>query len=265
MNEIARIDNISELMTIGKAMSASGYFTDARDANQAIVKILAGREMGFGPFAAMSDIHFIQGKPVVGANLMAAAVKSHPKYDYRVTVNIDLEVSIEFYQEGKSIGVSSFTMDDAKSAGLQNKDNWRKFPRNMLFARAISNGVRWYCPDVFSGAAVYTPDEFDVVEVEPEAERKPRPEDSISVSTVEEIPMDEPAKLHWIDSPDTRKRFWAWTREQGLSSVDVHEALGVEHVEQFAGDKAAAVKQINHWIDNRAVLADVDEALASTD
>ena len=82
MNEIARIDNISELMTIGKAMSASGYFNDAKDANQAIVKILAGREMGFGPFAAMSDIHIIQGKPVVGANLMAAAVKSHPKYDY---------------------------------------------------------------------------------------------------------------------------------------------------------------------------------------
>ena len=97
------------------------------------------------------------------------------------------------------------------------------------------------------------------------AERKPRPEDSITVESVEEIQMDEPAKLHWIDSPDTRKRFWAWTREQGLSSLDVHEALGVEHVEQFAGDKAAAVKQINHWIDNRAVLADVDEALASTD
>jgi len=61
----------------------------------------------------------------------------------------------------------------------------------MLFARAISNGVRWYCPDVFSGAAVYTPDEFDVVEVEPEVARKPKPEDSIGLDTVEEIPMDK--------------------------------------------------------------------------
>jgi hypothetical protein len=32
----------------------------------------------------------------------------------------------------------------------------------MLFARAISNGVKWYTPDVFSGP-VYTPEEFDVV------------------------------------------------------------------------------------------------------
>jgi hypothetical protein len=36
----------------------------------------------------------------------------------------------------------------------------------MLFARAMSNGVRWYCPDVFSGAPTYTPEELgaDVTE-----------------------------------------------------------------------------------------------------
>ena len=28
----------------------------------------------------------------------------------------------------------------------------------MLFARAISNGVKWYCPDVFGGP-VYVPEE----------------------------------------------------------------------------------------------------------
>ncbi|KAF5276407.1 hypothetical protein FQR65_LT16339 [Abscondita terminalis] len=31
----------------------------------------------------------------------------------------------------------------------------------MLFARAISNGVKWYCPDVFSGP-VYTPEELSM-------------------------------------------------------------------------------------------------------
>ena len=159
-NELATLGNVSELMAIGKAMSASGYFADAKDGNKALVKILAGREMGFGPFAAMSDIHIIQGKPVVGANLMAAAVKSHPKYDYRVTTNTNTAVVIMFYQDGKELAESPFTMEDAKAAGLQNKDNWKKYPRNMLFARALSNGVRWHCPDVFSGTAVYTPDEL---------------------------------------------------------------------------------------------------------
>ena len=51
-------------------------------------------------------------------------------------------------------------MDDAKAAGLTSKDNWKKYPRNMLFARAISNGQKWYAPDVYNGVTVYTPDEM---------------------------------------------------------------------------------------------------------
>jgi hypothetical protein len=40
------------------------------------VKVLAGRELGFGPFASVNGIHVIKGKPgIVSANLMAAAVK----------------------------------------------------------------------------------------------------------------------------------------------------------------------------------------------
>ena len=45
----------------------------------------------------------------------------------------------------------------AVKAGTKNMD---KFPRNMLFARAMSNGQKWYCPDAFNGATVYTPEEL---------------------------------------------------------------------------------------------------------
>jgi hypothetical protein len=38
-----------------------------------------------------------------------------------------------------------------------------KFPRNMLFARAMSNGVKWYCPDVTSGVTVYSEGEISGV------------------------------------------------------------------------------------------------------
>jgi len=34
-----------------------------------------------------------------------------------------------------------------------------KFPKNMLFARAMSNGIKWFTPDVFAGP-VYTPEEL---------------------------------------------------------------------------------------------------------
>ena len=64
-----------------RAMAASGFFPDARQAAQAVVKILAGQELGFGPFASMTGVSIIQGKPVLGANLLAAAVKSTGKYN----------------------------------------------------------------------------------------------------------------------------------------------------------------------------------------
>lgn len=143
-----------------KAMASSGYFKDAAQLAQAVVKILAGQEMGFGPFASMNGINIIQGRPSVSANLMAAAVKRSGRYNYRVAEMTDKRCAIVFFEAGQQIGESVFTDDDAKKAGTQNMG---KFPRNMLFARAMSNGVRWYCPDVFSGSAVYTPEELGAV------------------------------------------------------------------------------------------------------
>lgn len=157
------ITSFDDVQRAANAMSKSGYFQDSREAAQAIVKILAGREMGFGPFAAMTGIHIIQGRPSIGANLMAAAVKGSGRYNYRVTEMSDKACSIDFYEGREVIGNSTFTIEDARKAQTKNLD---KFPKNMLFARAMSNGVRWYCPDVFNGSPVYTPEELgaDVTE-----------------------------------------------------------------------------------------------------
>ena len=159
-NELS-IRTVDDLGRVGKMMAVSGYFTDARDAAQASVKVLAGQEMGFGAFASMTGIYIIQGKPSVGANLMASAVKANPKYDYRIREISEEKCVIEFFElvDGKkeSIGVSTFTIAEARKAGVKNLD---KYARNMLFARAMSNGIRWFCPDVFAGNATYTPEEL---------------------------------------------------------------------------------------------------------
>ncbi len=170
-NTSLAIINGQELDTIqrtGKLLAASGYFDGKGESAQAIAmmatKIMAGREMGFGPLASVNGVHIIKGKPCIGANLMASAVKGYARYDYRVKEMSNQKCVIEFFErEGDkkvSIGVSEFTFAEATTAGLTSNDTWKKFPRNMLFARALSNGVRWYCPDVFSGNAVYVPEEM---------------------------------------------------------------------------------------------------------
>jgi hypothetical protein len=151
----------AEIMTMAQTFAESGMFTDAKAMGQAFVKIQAGQEIGIPPFAAMSGIHIIQGKPTIGAGLIASTVKGSGKYDYKVLEMTEKVCRIEFFQGSTSIGLSEFTIEDAKKALTKNID---KFPKNMLFARAISNGVKWYCPDVFAGP-VYTPEEMDTIDI----------------------------------------------------------------------------------------------------
>lgn len=163
-NELVTVSKLqtSEIMSTAKAFYESGMFADIKSAAQAVVKIQAGQEIGIPPFASMSGIHIIQGKPTIGAGLIASRIKGSGKYDYEVKEQTEKICSIDFYQGKKMIGNSTFTLEDAKKAQTKNID---KFPRNMLFARAISNGVKWFCPDVFAGP-VYTPEEMDHVSTE---------------------------------------------------------------------------------------------------
>lgn len=153
------IKSSADAISIGETFYKSGMFADIKSAQQAVVKIMAGAEMGISPFQAMSGIHIIQGKPTIGAGLMASRVKASGKYNYKVTEMTDKVCTIDFLEGGQIIGTSSFTIEDAKKAGTKNLD---KFPRNMLFARSMSNGVRWFCPDIYEGP-VYVPEEMESI------------------------------------------------------------------------------------------------------
>jgi hypothetical protein len=172
---------MTDPLAIGQVMARSGLFPDITRVSQAVVKVLAGRELGIGPFAAMSDIHIIEGKPVVGARILAALVRQSPIYDYEIVEWSNERCSIDFYRHGHKLEPTvTFTEEDARLAGLNQPtrsgkpSNHMKFPRNMKFARAMSNGVGLHCPDLTAGAAVYTPDELGIddldVDIAPVAE-----------------------------------------------------------------------------------------------
>lgn len=162
---------------LGQIFVDSGFFKDAKDKSQAIVKILAGREMGLQPIESMMGLDIVNGKINIGGNVMAAGIKKHPRYDYKIIEHTNEVCEIDFYEanivSGKfeKIGTSKFTIEDAEKITywdtkrgekkkLIEKDNWQNYPRNMLFNRTISNGTKWYCPDVFGHSPVYTPDEM---------------------------------------------------------------------------------------------------------
>lgn len=160
------IQTVDDAARVAKAMAMSGFFSDVKDVSQAMVKIMAGQEIGIGAFASMTGIHIIKGKPTLGGNVIATLIKNDPRYDYRVLKLDDKGCEIEFCEGGRAVGISSFSENDAKAANLLGNDNYKKFSRNMYFNRAISNGAKWFVPGVFGGAPVYTPDELGAIENE---------------------------------------------------------------------------------------------------
>jgi hypothetical protein len=164
--------SFQEIVALGDVLSKSNFFSDARLASQAVVKILAGRELGFQPIASMVGIHIIEGKPSIGAHLMASMVKRSGKYDYRVIKcerdGCELEWLERRSDKWEVLGRTAMTLQEAidtglamKSGGKEWKTNWFRSSDDMLFARCISKGYRRYCPDLTGGVAVYDPDELE--------------------------------------------------------------------------------------------------------
>ncbi len=160
--------SFNETLKLGEIFAASGVFDDARDAGKAIVKILAGRELGIAPVSSMRGFHIILDKPPEPSSAtMAGLIKRSGKYDYEVKEHDNQHCLIWFYENKKFVGDSEFSIEDAKVAGLvKEKSGWVKYPKNMVLARALSNGFTWYCSEL-SMSPLYNEGDFDFEVPEP--------------------------------------------------------------------------------------------------
>ncbi len=173
--------SFDEVKGLATAFVASGMFQDTKQLSQAIVKIQAGAELGLPPVYSMQNINLIRNRLTSSANTMAMLVKRGGKYNYRIATHTDTECKIEFFESDGtkmvSVGWSTFTMADAKRADLVKPDSgWAKYPRAMLFSRAISQGARIYAPDAIGG--IYTDEEIRSI--------PPRPDEAEPTVTITE-------------------------------------------------------------------------------
>lgn len=163
MSKGIKLKDTDDLKTMGNMLAQSNLFDTKDDVAKAITKVEYGLELGLGPATAMSSVHVVKGKPALSAHVMSAKVKQSDKYNYTVEKHNDKGCVLQFWEkmgdEWVKAGTSKFTMKDAKQAELTGKSVWKKYPKNMVFSRAMSNGVKWYCPDLLIAGA-YTPEEL---------------------------------------------------------------------------------------------------------
>jgi hypothetical protein len=155
---------LADIQQMAEMVSRSRLFPGIGDAQAAATLMLLCQAEGLHPMEAMKRYHIIEGRPSMRADAMHAQFQarggrvrwiastdevceahfSHPGNPDGLTVRVTL-------QELADSGVAR----DPRGGGM--KANYKKFPRQMLRARCLSEGVRAIDPGAILG--IYTPEE----------------------------------------------------------------------------------------------------------
>lgn len=160
--------DVSQAVKLAQILVASRLLPRAiATPEAAFAVIMSGRELGLTAMQSLRSIHIIEGKPTMSADLMVALVKrsSVCRYFSLVESTADRATYETQRRDDPSPTRLSFTMAEARDAGVAGKDNWRKFPAAMLRARAASALVRAVYPDVLLG--VYDSDSGELEDAAP--------------------------------------------------------------------------------------------------
>lgn len=211
------------------ALKSGTLPTSIKTPQAAAIIALKGRELGISFMTAMSHIHVINGKPTMSAELMQAqARKNLPGLKISIVKSDDKEASIKFKRpDDDSWFTSTFTLEDAKRADLLKNPTWSKYPKAMLFSRAVSAGLRIICPEALMGVS-YTPEELGA----------PVDETGNVIPTTGRV-VEEPKIPEVVKNADAEKqvlltRIMALQKELNLKNEDITQAIHREFKKKYA-------------------------------
>ena len=167
-NEIKTVSDQNEIIELQKrqfqALVNGGFLPKGCSQNEGFARIVAGAQMGMKPIQALNGIAMINGHPTLHSDsipciVMASGLVTGMKYIFQGEED---NMSCTFYVKRKGIEEYqewTYSMEDAKKAGLLNNTTWKAHPKKMLFNRARSWCLRNTFPDVIGN--IYTKEEIE--------------------------------------------------------------------------------------------------------
>lgn len=176
VNNFTNFSSMEDLLAFSAQIAKSGL-SPLNKAEDVMSAILMGKELGLGTMTAISNIYPINGKAslgvhVINALLLKAGITYQVIGDYVPTwgyknkglpneekAALDYTTTIEFTRLVKRENGSykemtiraSYSISEAKTAGLLVKDNWKNHPRTMVRNRALAIGGRMIAGDILLG------------------------------------------------------------------------------------------------------------------
>lgn len=202
--------SISEALTLADTLHKSTMFAKYRSPEQIFAILAAGRELGMPPMQSLRSLHFYEGKVSMSSDLIVALVKRSPTCKYlRILRTDDKACEMETLREGDPGPTRIiWTIQDAQQAGLTSKDNWKKYPRDMLRARCGVTICRAVYPELAMGLYDSDSGELETGRAPVDVERpvlrvvpQPAPEPEPVEATIEDdLDMETNLKLSLVQA-----------------------------------------------------------------
>jgi hypothetical protein len=263
----------NDMQKMADAIAKSGLF-GMKEPAQALALMLTAQAEGQHPATITQDYDIIQGKATRKTHsVLARFQQSGGHIEWHVLTESKADATFTPPSgAGKPLRME-WTIDMAKRAGLVEKDNWRRYPRAMLRARCIAEGVRATYPAAIGGFLV--PEEAQDLDfvagevIERSVERSVEPPSSKSEASPatggaanpqpsqteagaaggasasngkppeDEKPLTEGAKSDAAQRPEARRQDGAGSRDRGLREGRRDEVLEVQRCDGL-GEKAGA-------------------------
>jgi hypothetical protein len=170
--------NVEEMLRWASTVIESGLLPDSIGAPEQVLTIVQhGKELGLTPHVALNNIHVIAGRPVVSSTMLGAMLKRRGiewiiNEDFATIEgpdgSVDKRTSYKFYWKSPitdRVMETSFsiTWKQMEVAGYTTKQNWQKYPKEMMRARCLAYSVRALFPEVLLGT--YT--DLEMADVDP--------------------------------------------------------------------------------------------------
>lgn len=241
---------LSDIEKMAQYVVKSGLF-GMKTVEQAVALMLIAQAEGMHPALATRDYHIIQGRHSLKADAMLARfISAGGKVQWHTYTDADVSATFS-HPSGGSVTVG-WDLARAKQADLGGKDNWKKYPRQMLRARVISEGIRTVYPGVAVG--VYTPEEVQDFDDAPKAQTRAEPRKPQTESLKDKLrgepeqPPVEPEIVYDLKSeqdafnakcselalsPDEAKAFKKWLGFTAKTSASDIHAVNEVFADQF--------------------------------
>ena len=150
-NELA-VYALKDMQTMAEAVARSGLF-GMKSADQALALMLVAQSENQHPATITQDYDIIQGKACRKTHsVMARFQQMGGKVEWHQLTDMIADATFS-HPAGGSLRIE-WTIEQAKKANLTGKDNWKNYPRAMLRARVIAEGVRAVYPAAIGGMMV---------------------------------------------------------------------------------------------------------------